>query len=95
MLSTRRIFLFSLLCVLVLTLSQTVRAFPASSFNQQNGDWYDNFGIDRNNAEGPHGYIPHLANETLNENKELAYGIGEQFQTQDPDKVNRAIAILK
>jgi hypothetical protein len=92
---TRRIILFSLLCVSVLALSQTVRAFPASSFNQHYGDWYDNFGIDRNNAEGPSGYIPNLANETLNENKQLAYSIGEQFQTQYPDRVNRAVAILK
>ena len=91
----RCIILISLLSVSFLALSQTVRAFPASSFNQQYGDWYDNFGIDRNNAAGQSGYLPNLATETLNENKELAYSIGEQFQTQYPDKVNRAVAILK
>jgi hypothetical protein len=93
--STWHIFLFSLLCVLFLALSQTTRAFPASSFNHQSGDWYDNFGVDRNNAEGLHGYIPNLANETLNENKELAFSIGEQFQTMYPDKIDRAASILK
>ncbi len=92
---SRGIILFSLLCVSILALSQTVRAFPASSFNQQFGDWYDNFGIDRNNAAGPNGYLPNLAAETLNENKELAFSIGEQFQAQYPDKVGRAVAILK
>jgi hypothetical protein len=91
----RYLILFSLICVSVLALSQTVRAFPASSFNQQYGDWYDNFGIDRNNAAGPNGYLPNLAAETLNKNKELAFSIGEQFQTQYPDKVGRAVAILK
>ena len=92
---TRCIILFALLCVSVLTLSQAAKGFPASSFNLQNGDWYDNFGIDRNYYAGPHGYLPNLAAETLNENKELAYNIGERFHTEYPDKVNRAVAILK
>jgi hypothetical protein len=91
----RHIILFSLLCISVLVLSHTVWAFPASSFNQQYGDWYDNFGIDRNYSAGPNGYLPNLATETLNENRELAFSIGEQFQLQFPDKVGRAAAILK
>ena len=72
--------LFFLLCMLVVALSQTVKGFPASSFTSQEGDWYDNWGIDRNYYGGPNGYLPNLATETLNENKELAYSIGEQFQ---------------
>ena len=61
----------------------------------QNGDWYDNFGIDRNIYTGSNGYLPNPATETLNENKELSYSIGEQFQTQYPDKVDRVVSILK
>ena len=72
----RRLILFSFLFVSILTIGQTVRGSPASSFNLQDGDWYDNFGIDRNYYAGPNGYLPNLATETLNENKELAYSIG-------------------
>jgi hypothetical protein len=61
----------------------------------QDGDWYDNFGINRNYYAGPNGYLPALATETLNDNKELAYSIGEQFRTQYSDMEDRAVAILK
>jgi hypothetical protein len=91
----RRIILFSFLFVSILALSQTVRGSPASSFNLQDGDWYDNFGINRNYYAGPHGYLPNLASETLNENKELAYSIGESFLADYPSENERAVAILK
>jgi hypothetical protein len=91
----RCLILFSLLLILVISLTQTAKGIPASKFTLHGGDWYDNFGIDRNNYAGPHGYLPNLATETLNENKELAYSIGQQFQDQYPSKVDRAVAILK
>jgi hypothetical protein len=91
----RRLILFSFLFISILALGQTVRGFPASSFNLQNGDWYDNFGINRNNYAGTHGYLPNLATETLNENKERAYSIGESFQANYPSSTERAVAILK
>jgi hypothetical protein len=87
--------LFALLSVLVISQSQTANGFPASSFTLNEGDWYDNWGIDRNNCAGPDGYLPNLATETLNENKELAYGIGEWFQANYPIETERAVAILK
>lgn len=94
----RYLILFLLLCNLTVAFVKTANAVPASGFSQQNGDWYDNWGIDRNDA-GYYGtipgYIPNLAHETLGNNKELAYSIGQQFETQYPDKVNRATAILK
>jgi hypothetical protein len=73
----------------------TVRGFPASSFHLESGDWFDNFGIDRNYYGGSDGYLPKLAGETLNENKELAYSIGESFLVDYPDSNQRAVAILK
>src|SRR5512137_687005 len=87
--------IFSLLGILLLTFSQNASGFPASEFTFQNGDWYDNFGIDRNNYAGPNGYLPNLATETLNENKELAYSIGQSFQANYPIETDRAVAILK
>jgi len=87
--------LFLLLCVSVVALTQTARGFPASDFTLQEGDWYDNWGIDRNYYGGPHGFLPNLAYETLGENKELAYSIGEWFQNNYPSKTERAVAVLK
>jgi len=92
----RLLILFSFLCLLVVAKGQTANGFPASSFTMGgDGDWYDNWGIDRNYYGGPHGYIPNLAAETLNENKELAYSIGERFKADYPDEVDRAVAILQ
>jgi hypothetical protein len=94
----RYLILFLLLCAPAVALIKTASGFPASSFSQHYGDWYDNWGIDRNNAgtngELP-GYLPNLASETLGDNKELAYSIGEWFQNSYPSKTDRAVAILK
>jgi hypothetical protein len=91
----RYIILFFLYCVLVVATSLTANGLPASSFTIEEGDWYDNWGIDRNYYGGPNGYLPNLATETLNENKELAYSTGERFQANYPSKTDRAVAILK
>ena len=94
----RYLIVFLLLCAPTVALIKTANGFPASSFSQQNGDWYDNWGIDRNNA-GTNGdlpgFLPNLASETLGDNKELAYSIGESFQNNYPSKTGRAVAILK
>ncbi len=87
--------LIVLLCISVLTLTKTASGFQATEFTLRDGDWYDNWGIDRNYYGGPNGYLPNLASETLGENKELAYGIGEWFQDNYPSKTDRAVAILK
>lgn len=87
--------LFLLLCVSVVALTKTVHGLPASNFTLHEGDWYDNWGINRNYYAGPHGYLPNLASETLGENKELAYSIGEWFRNNYPSKTERATAILE
>jgi len=80
---------------LVVAHCQAAKGFPASSFTIEDGDWYDNWGIDRNYYGGSHGYLPNLATETLNENKELAYNIGERFLADYQSETDRAVAILK
>jgi len=94
----RYLVLFLLLCAPAFALIKAACGFPASSFNQRYGDWYDNWGIDRNNAgtngELP-GYLPNLASETLGDNRELAYSIGEWFLNNYQSKTDRAVAILK
>jgi len=95
MIAMRFLLLFPFLFLLVLAQSQTAYGFPASSFTLNEGDWYDNWGIDRNNYGGPYGFLPNLATETLNENKELAYGIGQSFHANYPTETDRAVAVLK
>ena len=91
----RYLLLFLLFCASVVALNKAASGFPANSFTLQDGDWYDNWGIDRNYYGGSHGYLPSLASETLGENKELAYSIGEWFQSNYPSKTERAVAVLK
>lgn len=80
---------------LLIAQSIAANAFEASSFTNQGGDWYDNWGINRNSYYGPTGYLPKLANQTLNENKELAYNIGQYFLQNYPTRTDRAVAILR
>jgi hypothetical protein len=90
--------LLLILFMVPIVLINIASGFPASSFHKQYGDWYDNWGIDRNDAgiDGQlPGYLPNLAYETLGDNKELAYSIGESFQNSYQSKTDRAVAILK
>jgi hypothetical protein len=92
---TRLFILLLLFCITIAAGIQTAGCVPASSFILENGDWYDNFGINRNYYAGPDGFLPNLAYETLGENKELAYSIGEWFRDNYQSKTERAVAILK
>jgi hypothetical protein len=95
MTSQRWLLVFFLLSIIVFLPNRTASGFPASSFYLQDGDWYDNWEINRNYYAGFHGYLPNLAFESLNENKDVAYSIGQSFQDQYYSEVERAVAILK
>lgn len=100
-LSSRRNLLAAAILLLAMTISSSaVRGFPSGltyppTFTQKNGDWYDSWGIDRNYYGGTDGYMPNIAYETLGQNSELAYSIGEQFKTAYSSTDERAEAILK
>lgn len=87
--------LFILFCITTIVFSQGVKGLPASEFTLKEGDWYDNFGINRNYYDGPDGYLPSLADETLGENRELAFSIGQRFLSTYSGDTERAAAILK
>lgn len=91
--------LLSLLSLLFISQFAIANCFPASDFTSEyehgNEHWYDNWGIDRTSYAGSNGYLPNLASETLGENKELAYSIGQSFIENYPTKTERAVAILK
>ncbi|MEM2112276.1 MAG: hypothetical protein QXX08_10455 [Candidatus Bathyarchaeia archaeon] len=92
----RHCFVLQLLfCILIVAATQTDCCVPASNFTFKNGDWHDNFGINRNYYAGPHGFLPNLIYETIGDNKELAYSIGEQFREKYTSMTERSVAILR
>jgi hypothetical protein len=84
-----------LLFLVALTQLTNSSGFPASDFTQQGDHWYDNWGIDRTYYGGSNGYLPNLALESLGENRELAYSIGEQLKSEYSERTQRAVSILK
>lgn len=91
---TRKLLILLLICIVLLPIG-ICSAIPSSSFTESYGEWLDDWNINRNYYGGKNGYLPNLAYETLNENKELAYSIGESFQAQYTQKTERAQAILR
>ncbi len=90
----RKLLILLPICIVLLPIG-ICSAIPSSSFTESYGEWLDDWNINRNYYGGKNGYLPNLAYETLNENKELAYSIGESFQTQYTQKTDRAQAILR
>lgn len=90
----RLLLLFLLLNFLALQIC-AVFALPSSNFTKSNGYWFDDWDINRNYYAGHSGYLPNIAYETLDENQELAFSIGESFKENYPTKTTRAVAILR
>jgi hypothetical protein len=77
----------------------TVYSIPSGGvyppeFNYKNGYWYDSWNYNRNYYAGRDGFLPNVAYESLGSDKELAYEIGEWFENNYDNKVERAEAIL-
>jgi len=76
-----------------------VKAFPSGhsdppTFTYIDGEWYDSWGVTRTWADGRDGFIPLLSSETLDENKDLAYEIGERFRDTFSNNITMVDAIL-
>jgi hypothetical protein len=85
------------LVLLLLSLSFTagkVHAVPSTEFKEINGEWYDDWDVNRNYYGGSNGYLPNMAYETIEMNRELAFSIGESFKAEYPSRTSRAEAIL-
>jgi hypothetical protein len=86
--------------VIIIIISITiVAAIPSGGvyppkFIEKNGNWYDSWGYNRNYYAGEDGFIPNLVYESLGSDKELAYKIGEWFEQNYENKLERAEAIL-
>lgn len=82
--------------VLILAVSTaSVNAYPSDEYTLKNGEYYDDWGYNRNYCCDSNGYMPNLAYETIGQNSELAYSIGQQFLENYPSENQRAVAILK
>ncbi|MBM3291617.1 hypothetical protein FJY84_02950 [Candidatus Bathyarchaeota archaeon] len=89
---------FIILLLLIINLPK-VNAYPSGNttpptFTFKQGFWYDSWGITRDSAEGAKGFIPFMSSETLGENKELAFAIGERFRNSYSNDIAIADAIL-
>lgn len=77
-------------------------ATPSDGFRKTNDDLFDDWGISRTRASGEDGFYqisetgfrPVIAFESLGEETNLAYSLGEQFAQKYPDQPQRAEAIF-
>jgi hypothetical protein len=63
-------------------------------FTYKSGEWYDSWGITRTNAYGGNGYLPFILSETIGENRDIAFMMGENFRNSYLDRQNMAAMIL-
>jgi hypothetical protein len=92
--------LLGLMLVLVagLTTAGYVLANPSAGFSEVNSDVFDDWGVCRTSACGGDGFYqicettfrPVIAFESLGENADLAYSLGEQIAEEYPDQLQRA-----
>ena len=97
--------LLSLILVLVAGLAATdyASATPSADFREVNGDILDDWGISRTRAVGEDGFYqisetgfrPVIAFESLGEEANLAYSLGEQMAEKFPDRQQRAEEIFR
>ena len=63
-------------------------------FTYSSGEWYDSWGITRTDAYGDNGYLPLILSESIGENRDLAFRMGENFENTYIDRQNMAAMIL-
>ena len=101
----KRKLLLSLILVLVASLAATgyASATPSTGFREVNDDVFDDWGISRTRAFGEDGFYqvsetafrPVIVFESLGEEANLAYSLGEQMVDKYPDRLQRAEAIFR
>jgi hypothetical protein len=78
-------------------------ATPSTGFHEVNGELFDDWQVCRTRVFGDDGFYqvsettfrPVIAFESLGENADLAYNLGEQFAAKYPDEVPRAEKIFQ
>ncbi len=98
----RLMVLLSLIFVAGLAATGHALATPSDDFREMNGEVFDDWGIYRTRADGEDGFYqisettfrPVIVFESLGENADLAYSLGEQIARKYPDQLQRAEAIF-
>ena len=91
-----------LVVVAVLATTGYALATPSAAFHKKNGDIFDDWGISRTRAVGEDGFYqvsetgfrPVITFESLGEEANQAYRLGEQFAQKYPDQPQRAEQIF-
>ena len=96
--------LFALLVPLAvgIPLPSLAFAFPSEGFSQREADIFDDWGISRTRHKGVDGFLgltatdmkPMVVKESLGENEDLAWQLGEEFALKYPDRHQRAEQIF-
>ena len=86
--------LFASLCLIGIASAVPSGGVYPPEFHYRSGYWYDSWGYNRNQFSGQDGFLPNVAYESLGSDKERAYEIGEWFEENYDNKVERAEAIL-
>ena len=88
---------------IVLVTATTSLASPSQSFSKEGNHIFDDWDICRTRAYGEDGFFqivtegqfrPVIAFESLGNNMDIAYSLGQQFEDEYPDRVQRAEAIF-
>jgi len=88
--------------ILLLVMPASALAVPSTKFYEEGGEVFDDWGICRTNAAGEDGFFqvsgtgfyPIIVGESLGENADKAYRIGQQFAKDYPDIYQRAEKIF-
>jgi predicted transglutaminase-like cysteine proteinase len=96
--------LIGLIFILLAGLATTGYAWasPSEGFSERNGDVFDDWEICRTRSFGEDGFYqisettfrPVIAFESLGENVDLAYSLGQQIAEEYPDQIQRAEAVF-
>lgn len=94
--------LMGLVLVASLVINGYAWAKPSSGFREMDGELFDDWQISRTRSSGEDGFYqvtkttfrPVVAFESLGENEDLAYRMGQQFAREYPDKMQRAEAVF-
>lgn len=90
------------LVVLVALIPASILAIPSAKFYQESGDIFDDWDICRTNAVGEDGFFqvsatgfyPIIVGESLGQNADQAYRLGQRFARDYPDMHQRAEEIF-
>ena len=100
----KAVVMLNIILIVVISMLATsyVAASPSASFTENDGDVFDSWGICRTRSMGADGFYqvsgagfrPVIAFESLGENTDIAYRLGEQIACEYTDRIQKAEEIF-